>query len=90
MMDEDKYKEMVAFLQKSDQMLHLLQAETGIYFSSSDESDQDIYIQDIVKFKLESPPQPQESLYKLSDSDSEEENDSDDILSFTPFKKANN
>ena len=30
LMDEDKYKEMVAFLQKSDQMLHRLQAETGM------------------------------------------------------------
>ena len=54
LMDEDKYKEMVAFLQKSDQMLHRLQAETGMYFSSSDERDEDIYMEDIVKFKTES------------------------------------
>ena len=91
LMDEDKYKEMVAFLQKSDQMLHRLQAETGMYFSSSDDSDEDIYVEDIVKFKTESsPPQPHESSCNLSDSDSDDEEDADDILSFRPFKKANN
>ena len=90
-MDEDKYKEMVAFLQKSDEMLNRFQAETGIYFSSSDESDEDIYMEDIAKFKSESPPQPHKSSDNLLDSDSEEENDDvDDILSFKPFKKANN
>ena len=91
LMDEDKYKEMVAFLQKSDQMLHRLQAETGMYFSSSDDSDEDIYVEDIVKFKTESsPPQPHKCSCNLSDNDSDDEEDVDDILSFRPFKKANN
>ena len=90
-MDEDKYKEMVAFLQKSDEMLHRFQAETGMYFSNSDDSDEDLYMEDITKFKSESSPQkPESSHHRLLDEDSEEEEDEDDILSFRPFKKANN
>ena len=90
-MDEDKYKEMVAFLQKSDEMLHRFQAETGVYFSSSGDSDEDLYMEDITKFKSDSSPQkPESSRHRLLDDDSEEEEDEDDILSFRPFKKANN
>ena len=81
---------MMAFIQKLDKMLHRFEAETEIYFSSSDNSNEDIYIEDIVKFKVKLSTQSQGSLYKLSDSESEEEDHVDDILSFRPFQKAKN
>ena len=43
-----------------------------------------------MKFDAESTPQSVESSYKLSDKDSKEDDDNDEILSFRVFKKAKN
>ena len=51
---------MMAFIQKSEKMINQFKAEKGVCFNSI-ESKEDIYMEDIVNFNMESSTQSKES-----------------------------